>query len=390
MAMSIDNFDTMPSSPITERILQAADTHASLISQMADLEHVPATLEQQETYLKDLDANLLKLKKELGRLRSITSKERKEHQDLRDSFARRYAHKLTGRSEKFVSKIEKEEREFLDAHHNQQVAEEREQYLEETIAETNQRVADLTIQAREYESLRQRSEELYNRVFEGPTPGFPEEDQMELAVENAKSFFTESQARYSSDVFAQSLLAKAEGLIALAVRHSESALSASTWDLWGGGTVADILERDSLSKAQATLSQAQMLLAQAVDRQNAIGPFENVTVASGHVLGDVIFDNPFSDYQFREKIKKTHFQLRALYRQVKNEAQTQKLRTLDSKNNQGDAKAQLTSARSELEQIRREVFERVTGVPCSVGTPPAYDAMGSPPPLSVQGVVQAL
>ncbi|KAK6544292.1 hypothetical protein TWF694_000992 [Orbilia ellipsospora] len=377
--MATEN-STIPISPITERILQAADTHASLISQIAALEHAPPTLEQQHAYLQDLKANLLDLKKELVKLRAFTSKERKEHQDLRDSFARRYAHKLTGRSEKFVSKIEKEEREYLEAYHNQQVAEEKERYLEDTIAKTEKQITELTVQTKEYHNLKEKAKELYNRVFEGPTPDFPEEDQMELAVENAKVAFADAQSRYNADHEAQIALANAEQVVARAVGFADGALSASTWDLWGGGGLADFLERDNLSKAQSSLSQAQMFLSQAVVLQREIGPFQDVEVANGHIFSDIFFDNVFTDYQFHEKVKKTNLQVKKLFLQVRGEGQKQRARALDSKNNLGEAKAQLSAARTELENIRREVFERVSGVPGSIGVPPAYGTVGSPPP----------
>ncbi|KAK6536867.1 hypothetical protein TWF281_001076 [Arthrobotrys megalospora] len=365
---------------IRTRILEAADTHISLISQMEDVEHAPFTLEQQTKYLDDLKGTLSSLKTELEKLRKLTSKERKGHQDLRDSFARRYAHKLTGRSEKFVSKIEKEEREYLDALHNERAAEEKERYLEETISETEQRVAELTTQANRYVNLKEQSEQLYKKVFDGPTPEFPEEDQMEIAVQHAKDFFAEAQTRCNNDQEAAKLMVRAEKSVAKAVKFCDEALSASSWDLWGGGTVADIIERDNLSKAKSTVSQAQMLLGQATGLQAAIGPFDDVKVASGH-SADIFLDNPISDYEFHKKVKETYVQMRLLHQKVQLELQTQRGRALDSKNNMEDAKTQLATARAELEKVRREVFESVTGIPCSTGTPPAYDAMDSPPAL---------
>ncbi|KAF3231069.1 hypothetical protein TWF192_006419 [Orbilia oligospora] len=373
---------------IRTRILEAADAHISLISQMSDLEHAPFTLEQQSKYLADLKKTLTSLKTELEKLRKITSKERKGHQDLRDSFARRYAHKLTGRSEKFVSKIEKEEREYLDALHNERAAEEKERYLEDTIAETENRVAELTTQTNQYVNLKEQSEQLYKKVFDGPTPEFPEEDQMEVAVQHAKDFFAEAQSRCNSDQEAEKLMFKAEKSVARAVKFCDEALSASSWDVWGGGTVADMIERDNLSKAKSTVSQAQMLLGQAIDLQDAIGPFDTVKVAGGHTT-EIFLDNPVSDYEFHKKVKETYVQMRLLHQKVQLELQAQRGRALDSKNNMEDAKAQLAAARGELEKVRREVFERVTGISCSAGTPPAYDAMDSPPALDPEEILVA-
>ncbi|KAF3921940.1 hypothetical protein ABW20_dc0102411 [Dactylellina cionopaga] len=367
-------------SAFRRKLLEAADTHRSLISQIADLEHAPSALKQQTVYLNNLNSTLKTLKTELKKLRATTTKEQNQHQDLRNSFARRYAYSLTGRSEKFTSRIEKEEKEYLEASRDQKLAEEKERYLEETVAETTKQVSELTLQAKEYDNLKLRSDQLYQYVFEGPNPEFPEEDRMEHAVKNSEELVAKTQSRYTADCEAGTILVRTEKVVSNTVGYCKTALSAATWDLWGGGTLADMIERDNLRKAEVSLVRVEMLLDQAMALQRAIGPFSDVKVASGHIIGDIIFDNPISDYKFREKIKKTNAQIIKLHGEVKVEIQKQAGRTRESRINLENATSQLAIARKELENVRREVFERVTGVQCTIKTPPAYD-LTSPVPM---------
>ncbi|EWC46790.1 hypothetical protein DRE_04035 [Drechslerella stenobrocha 248] len=368
----------------TEKILQVADQHCSLVSMIADREHAPFALESQQKYLRDLESKLAELKKEIAILRRITSKERKEHQDLRDSIARRYAHKIAGLSEKFVSKIEREEREFLEALSNQRAAEDTERYLEEAIAETKLQLESLTVYTNEYNELKEQSTRLYKEVFDGPSPEFPEEDDWEIAVQNAEAFYADSQSRFELDASALHKLSIAAKKATKAVTYCEAAVSGSGWDIFGGGVVADLMEKDNMTKAKASLAQVRILLAQAIDLQSEIGPFEEVIIGGNQTSGGAVFDGPSnSEGTSSPKLVDTVAQVLVLEKQIQKEFRLQKARAFEAKRTAEEAKHQLSDARSELEVVRKEVFESVTGGPCALPAPPPYEGLESPirPPV---------
>ncbi|KAJ7452068.1 hypothetical protein B0H11DRAFT_299908 [Mycena galericulata] len=70
---------------------------------------------QQESYVAGLRAERAEAAARVRVLERHAKRERKEHEALRDSTARRLAHKLTGRKEKFEAKTSKEEREYVEA-----------------------------------------------------------------------------------------------------------------------------------------------------------------------------------------------------------------------------------------------------------------------------------
>jgi len=93
-----------------ESITANAEYHAKLLSTIADLEYAPQAMKDQLEYVKDLEQLIELGKVRVSELAAKTKKERKEHEAIRDSVAKRFAHLLVGKKEKFSQKATKEER----------------------------------------------------------------------------------------------------------------------------------------------------------------------------------------------------------------------------------------------------------------------------------------
>jgi len=97
-----------------ESITANAEYHAKLLSIIADLGYAPQAMKDQLEYVKDLERLIESGKARISELAAKTKKERKEHEAIRDSVAKRFAHILVGKKEKFSQKATKEERWALD------------------------------------------------------------------------------------------------------------------------------------------------------------------------------------------------------------------------------------------------------------------------------------
>ena len=93
-----------------EAIVANSHHHTQLLNTIADLEYVPQAKKQQATYIKDLESQVWALQENITKLAVKTKKERKEHETLRDSTSRRFAHKLIGKKQEYLAKESKEER----------------------------------------------------------------------------------------------------------------------------------------------------------------------------------------------------------------------------------------------------------------------------------------
>jgi hypothetical protein len=93
-----------------ELIRESAAYHSHILSAIAELDYIPSAVSQQVSYVKDLEAQLQQSVKKLEKLKAVTEREKKEHEDIRDSTMRRLGHKLIGKKEAFKEKELKEER----------------------------------------------------------------------------------------------------------------------------------------------------------------------------------------------------------------------------------------------------------------------------------------
>lgn len=100
----------------TEAIVANADYHSKLLAIISELEYVPTARRQQTSYVRDLQAQLDGIIARVAQLTEKTKKERKEHEALRDATAKRFAHKLVGKKEKYEAKESKEERWCILSH----------------------------------------------------------------------------------------------------------------------------------------------------------------------------------------------------------------------------------------------------------------------------------
>lgn len=187
-------------------ILENASYHSQILNSIAELDYVPSALAQQTNYLNEIELQHKQSEIKLKKLSETTKKERKEHEDLRDSTARRLAHKLTGRKEKFHERENKEERyasshfepvpwftqnpsEYVEALEQELTERDRQNVLSRLLTEAKEVVclpilahllssmmawnqnAELAAKSHQFESLKKELTDLYSRVFDGPTAG---------------------------------------------------------------------------------------------------------------------------------------------------------------------------------------------------------------------------
>jgi hypothetical protein len=94
----------------TENIVVNAEYHSKLLSTIVELEYAPQTIKDQIEYIKDLKDQIESSKERVAALAEKTKKERKEHESLRDSTAKRWGYFLVGKKDKFAERASKEER----------------------------------------------------------------------------------------------------------------------------------------------------------------------------------------------------------------------------------------------------------------------------------------
>ena len=120
-------------------------------------------------------------------------------------------------------------------------------------------------------------------------------------------------------------------------------------------------------------------MAEAIRAQPAIEQLREINIDHGHFLGDIVFDNIFSDFAQHDRIRTSTEQVQGAALHLQSIITAQKQRVSDANRQQKDSAQQLLDARAELQRIRAEAFERFNGgqLPVSEeGDPelPAYSA----------------
>ena len=370
-------------SQLTQALTNAVTRNRELLSTLAQTDYADKTLQQNAAYITDLDSQIKATDKELKKLHTQTEDERKDHVKYRDSTFKRYAHKLGGSKgqAKFASKSEKEEREFLQAWQLEREAEERR-------AELQHALTTATSDRQRFEADKARNttaqhdlDQLYASIFSGPTPEVPGEDQLEIAVQNAKQHLEQTQSAYNAENAALEALRRVENRMQTAAAAMQEAIDSSRLDIIGmGGSFADMMERDALSKAAVALSESLRHMDEARRWQPDIVHLRTVHIDMGHMVSDVMFDNIFSDMNQHERIKGSNNQLMEAMAQLKEQLAAQVQRAKGATEALKMARASMEEARGELQSIRAEAFERLAGSAGGVGG--GVGGYGAAPPPS--------
>lgn len=341
------------------QIRAASQRNQELLKGLADTDYAPSALEQNNKHIEDLSAQLKLSEKLVQKLQLATQRERKEHLKYEESTVRRFALRMTGQKEKFQEKSSKEEREYFNAIQQQKSAEDKHSLLLHNRDEAMKARSNLEAPAQRHTQLQQDLDVLYNHIFQGATPEFPEEDQQEQAAAVAQSRHSHLASQWDTEKTAIGILRDAQTLMRSVLRDMADAHSTSQWEMVGGGTFAGMTERANLSRAEKGVSQVQMLLNQAQRLHQQIGDVGPMNVAHGSLLGNVVFKNYFSNYAVHQKIKESEAQLHQASRNLEQEMEAARQREVSLKWELDQATAQRHQARQDLQSVRSHAFEMV-------------------------------
>ena len=280
---------------------------------------------------------------------------------------------MFGKREEFEVKATKEEREYFDTVQDHYNAKSQRDMLARQLSEAEAAQTQFQQASDRHTELKVQLDTLYNSIFAGPTPDFPEEDVKEWPVNQAQASYSEVQRRLEVQSQATSLLQQARQSMDRILTDIKDALSYSTADMWGFGTWTDIAERNSLSRAEMGVSNVEMLIQQAQRIDPSIQSIGQMQVANGHIMSDVIFDNIFTDMAMHDRIKGSQLKVQDTARKLDEELKSASLRRSELEDQAKNVAQTLENARYELQRVRQEGFERVAAGQVQQQSPPPYD-----------------
>lgn len=352
---------------IEEKIQSAASKNKELLTILAETDYAASALDQQEKYITNLEQEISALDGTVKKLELIRIKELNQHEVYRDSTVKRFAYTVTGKSKKFQAKASKGEKEYLGALEEEHQAKETRKSTAMTLTQAKQTRADLQSTSETHTKAQRDLDALYESIFKGPSPGYPEEDAKESAVDTAQATCQATRTQLESESQTVLILTQALQKMHSAMRSMDDARSYSRMDMLGGGAITDMNERSALTRADEQSMEAQMLIMQAQRLSPSVKDIPKPNVAQGHLMSDMLFDNILTDMSFHEKIKTSQDEVRNCTKKVEQELSLAKKRLDELREQMKKEGKVLEESRFALQKVREAAFERLSVAP------PAYD-----------------
>ncbi|KAI1874440.1 hypothetical protein JX265_004648 [Neoarthrinium moseri] len=356
-------------------IQEAAPRNKELLGVLRETDHARPDLDQQKRYIADLDAQLKDIEKRVRELSRKRMKELQDHEKYRDSVMRRFAYKVGRKTEKFDAKAAKEEREYFDALQEEHGAKEQQKGLTSLRQEALRAQSDLEQKVARHVQAQQDLDGLYNSIFQGPTPDFPEEDNRERLYTVNLQKYQESRGKFERQSQAVQSLRDASDRLANAGRFIEEALDHSRMDMFGGGSITDMMERNALHNAEMQVNDAFWHVSHARREDPTIHELPPLKIAKGNIMSDMLFDNIFTDMAFHDKIKDSSQELKMCVKVLAAQIQGAMGRCQELDWDQKQKSEELDKARIDLQKARESIFERTGG---GAEAPPSYEATQTP------------
>lgn len=348
-------------STIDSKIREAAPRNNELLKALSQNDYAKPALQQQNLYITDLEKEIKDLDKRIGDLETKRKAELKDHEKYRDSVMKRFAYKVGRKEEKFNVKAEKEEREYFEAVQEEHKAKQLRANTNATLDKARDHKSELEAAAARHTQAQMELDELYDSIFEGPSPEYPGEDSKENEANEALYRYQQLRSQAESQYQVLNILSSARGKMSTAKSSLEEALQHSRMDMFGGGMMSDMMERSALSKAEVSLTEVKMLIAQAQRFSPELRQLPPVDIAQGNLVSDVMFDNIFTDMQFHDKIKDSQTQLERASQHLKSQIQNAEQRYNETRHEVEQRMQTLIYARVALQQARQDIFSQRAG-----------------------------
>jgi hypothetical protein len=217
---------------IRETIFNAASKNSELLNILSKTSEAPSLYAAHLIHLDRLEKSLTEQTTFLDSLKTQTEMKFKSHRRLRDSVTRKWFYKATKSLAKFEAKAMSEEREYFAALGTQSKAEERCKILENDVERAKVEKEELFNFLKVHDDTHKKIDELYERLFKGPTPGFGDEDERETTFYKAEEENEKVKEEIRRARKAKSGLGVVKAYLTRAKGNLDHALTAAEESFW--------------------------------------------------------------------------------------------------------------------------------------------------------------
>ncbi|XEV06238.1 hypothetical protein FSHL1_011525 [Fusarium sambucinum] len=339
------NGSRFPMADIKESIRKAFPKTSELLNLLGQIKHIRSDVALQQKIVSDLESQLADSNRELDGLDRRRLADLESHKKYRDGHVMKFLYKASGKETSFTGQAEREEQNYHNtlqqahhaAEHNSSVKAKLEQELEK------KRELDQSMQG--YLDLQKQLDDIYDDIFSGPTPEFPEEDEKERRSDAALSTYVTTKTALELDHKAVDLLEQATATMTAGLQQIDKALQSGDMNhiryLNQG--------RDLVQQSKTAVDQLVQLGPDVIELPPEANPRTmEVTSNLGEVWGKVDITGG------RQEVARCTAALNNCLGQAK---ERRHCLSKDLKRKEEE----METARTELQKIRKGIFEEVVG-----------------------------
>jgi hypothetical protein len=223
--------------------------------------------------------------------------------------------------------------------------------LEQDLKKAEDLKSELLTKMKDYDDVMGKIEALYGLIFNGPTPGFPQEDEAEQAVHAALSVVQRTRAEFNQENEAYEILSRSDRTFRDCQTKLKDAIYwATALAMLAGGRTAEVKETASLRIAHTLAQKAQSLVRDAQQFSAHVRTLENPSIARELPVRK---DN---DTEFHETLKALAADLGNTYSQLLSERQSCASRTAECKSALLESEQAVSDRKKELFELRKSLF----------------------------------
>ncbi|KAJ4467317.1 hypothetical protein C8R41DRAFT_51421 [Lentinula lateritia] len=342
----------MSSTFLQQAIAEHSSRHTELLNLLLQLESVPESLKEQTRLVDDLQAELEECEANVARLFENTRSQRRNADPGIISGGLKFSQVFRSRKEKEKDR-EREERNkrlFSEAMAEETKERDRRASLEQALTKAQASKTDFLNKMQEYDTIKAKIDALYTLIFNGPTPGFPKEDELEQLVQASYSVVERAKAGYNSENEALEILSRSERTFRECQAKLKDAIYWATASMLAGGRTAEAKETASLRLANSLALKAQGFVREAQQLSAHIRTLEVPSIAREMPA------RKENDTEFHEVLKAAAAELGNTYSQLLSERRACADRTADAKVAVQNAEQAVLDRKKELHELRKELF----------------------------------
>ncbi|KAF4995163.1 hypothetical protein FGRMN_5301 [Fusarium graminum] len=209
---------------IKDTIRAAFPKTTELISLLEQTKHIRSDLALQQKIVSDLQSQLSDSNRELDDLDRKRLADLESHKKYRDGHVMKFLYKASGKENSFTGQAEREEQNYHNTLHQAHQASDHNSTIKAKLDQELETKKEFDQRMQNYLGLQKQLDDIYDDIFTGPTPDFPEEDTKELESDDALSAYVVTKTALELHQKALDLLEQATATMTAGLQQVDKAL----------------------------------------------------------------------------------------------------------------------------------------------------------------------